>query len=72
MDDDYSVHGSLSTFLVELGWFADYKREQEEREALRRLKDQLDKKTRREARLKKMKEEGGSGRWRGKRKVSPL
>ena len=41
-----------------------------EREALHQLQEKVKKKAKREARIKKMKDEQGSARWRTKRKVS--
>ena len=54
----------------ELDWFAAYEKERSEREALQKLKEEMNKKVRREARIKKLKEEHGITRWRAKRKVS--
>lgn len=54
---------------VELDWFAAYEKERSEREALRKLKEEMNKKARREARIKKLKEEHGTTRWSIKRKV---
>ena len=47
-----------------------YEKDRAEREALHRLKEEMSKKARREARIKKMKEEHGTTRWRAKRKVA--
>lgn len=54
---------------AELDWFAAYEKERSEREALHRLKEELNKKARREARIKKLKEEHGTTRCSAKRKV---
>ena len=54
----------------EVDWFAEYKKERVEREALRQLEEKVRRKAKREARIKRMKEEHGSTRWRTKRKVS--
>ena len=62
----YFTHSNI---LPELDWFAEYKKERAEREALHRFKEDISKKAKREARIKKMKEEHGSTRWRTKRKV---
>ena len=56
-------------YFVELDWFAAYEKERSEREALRKLKEEMNKKARREARIKKLKEEHGTTRWSIKRKV---
>lgn len=50
-------------------WFAAYDEKKEEQEALQRLKENLEKKKRHEARLKKLREEYGSEKWKRKRKV---
>ena len=54
----------------ELDWFAAYEKERSEREALHKLKEEMNKKARRDARIKRLKEEHGTTRWSAKRKVS--
>ena len=54
----------------EADWFAEYKKERVEREALRQLEEKMRRKAKRQARIKRMKEEHGSARWRTKRKVA--
>ena len=67
----YSKSYVLQVWLcfVELDWFAAYEKECSERETLRKLKEKMNKKARREARIKKLKEEHGTTRWSIKRKV---
>lgn len=50
-------------------WFAAYDRKKAEQEALQRLKEDLERRKRQEAKLKKLREEFGSEKWKRKRKV---
>ena len=50
-------------------WFANFDRDKARREAVERVRAEQTRKTRREERLKKLREDGGSAKWRAKRKV---
>lgn len=50
-------------------WFAAYDEQKVEKEALQRLKEEVEQKEKREARLKKLREEVNSSKWWQKRKV---
>ncbi len=50
-------------------WFADYGKQKTRREAVEEVRAEQVRKTKREARLKKLKEQGGTAQWRTKRKV---
>ena len=63
---------SSKVISAEPDWFAAYEKERSEKEALRRLKEDVNKKAKRTARIKKMKEEHGTTRWSAKRKVHNL
>ncbi|XP_064405283.1 ATP-dependent DNA helicase DDX11-like isoform X2 [Halichondria panicea] len=49
-------------------WFADYGKQKTRREAVEEVRAEQVRKTKREARLKKLKEQGGTAQWRTKRK----
>lgn len=53
----------------ELDWFAVYDRKKAEKAALQKLQEEVQRKERRELRLKKMKEDYASTKWQKKRKV---
>lgn len=61
--------GSSTSREEEPDWFAAYDGKKVELEALQRLREEVEQKKRREARLKKLREEYGSSSWQRKRKV---
>ncbi len=63
-----SIVYNASTCIVP-DWFADYGKQKNRREAVEGLREEQVRKTKREARLKKLKEQGGTAQWRAKRKV---
>ena len=57
------------SFPPEPDWFAEFDQQRAAKEAVYRLKEEMELKAKREEKLRQLKEEHGTARWRTKRKV---